>query len=303
MKLYLKAFSLLFGAVLIVTPQISQAGFVVDAVASVVTAVVSVATTVVNVVVNTSIAVGSGIIGAAADAVGATLDVVGIHTGLTDLGNSLINDSGCRLSQATKAPVSLGNDNATYVPGVGGGDQAVGSCGGSNSQNNGNGNGQGIFGGNNGGGNRGPGHPGQGNNGNGQGNGNGGFGGFGNGGNGGIPLDAIVLNAVCSATQLGSATIYANKQVSWTIVPDAIRGGASFLDQAFDTLQVNWEGNDVANIMTEGKDATTFNKIYTTIGQKGITATVLAKLGPKTYTATCSATTTVKLDPGTVHEI
>jgi len=285
---------------LFVTPQVTHAGFVVDAVVSVATAVVDAVVTVVNVGANLVVAgveFGAGVVGGALGAVASGLGdltgadwLKGLGSDMSKFGDQAISDTGCKLGQLDKAPINTKENGNSGGFLVGSGNNAVGGCGGSGNVNNSGGNNN-VVGGPFNPNNPRRGNPGwwpfgnsdNSNNPGGSGNGNG-RGGIGN---------AISVATGCIADQLGvTSSVLINKQMTWTITIPSNLSGLS-IDS------VDWQGTDLNSVT----DTASLKKIYTTVGQKSITATLLGTLVGRSYALTCTATTTAKSDAGVIKEI
>ncbi len=107
---------------------------------------------------------------------------------------------------------------------------------------------------------------------------------------------AVPTTSACSATQIGGPggnSVYLNKQVSWTVSFPGISG-------PFSNPSLTIAGTDLPPAATS---SLTFNKIYTTLGIKSVSASSTVIANGTIYTSTCVATTTVKLDEGKIHEI
>jgi hypothetical protein len=102
------------------------------------------------------------------------------------------------------------------------------------------------------------------------------------------------VKSICAPSQKdnlqGDTNIYVNRNTTWTMTNEGGTFGS-----------VEWSGKDMATRTSEGS---TTEKIYTTVGQKFINAkTIVKRKDNSTFSATCYATTTVKLDTGEHGEI
>ncbi|MBU6370663.1 MAG: SMP-30/gluconolactonase/LRE family protein [Patescibacteria group bacterium] len=95
------------------------------------------------------------------------------------------------------------------------------------------------------------------------------------------------------ATSSSPSRIFVNRQVTWTVVPNATGTITSAI--------IDWSGTDIPT--QRFFQLSPYAKIYTTIGPKIINASSTVTAGGTIYTANCTASTTSILDQGTNQEI
>ncbi len=110
-----------------------------------------------------------------------------------------------------------------------------------------------------------------------------------------ITAPPVHITGTCVPTQDSSTNVYVNKPMTWTInLP-----GYTLSDIA--SPLTTWTGTDIS----QTSSGNTLNKIYTTIGSKTISVNLAGSLisNDAVFTATCTASTTVRAGAGTVEEI
>lgn len=107
------------------------------------------------------------------------------------------------------------------------------------------------------------------------------------------PIDLVTMSSVCSYSQSSSTKVYVNTQMQWSI---------DLTGYSLKDISTQWTGT---NISTTEKIGNTFDKIYTTVGLKNISATTTAKSidGLINYVFTCSTSTNVIIGGGSINEI
>jgi hypothetical protein len=111
-----------------------------------------------------------------------------------------------------------------------------------------------------------------------------------------IPIIDVPITSDCAPSQGTSTLMYVNRNTTWTV---NLSTSTSNLRNIF----TDWSGTNIPG--TLNIPGLTFDKIYTTVGLKNITAHTTGEYlsSGNTFFADCSTSTLMKLDPGTGGEL